>query len=204
GNPQLELQEKRVIDSGCSRHMNGNILEEFQQPEFEGYRPKTSNSVSEYISNEVKESTDAPLVKELVSDDKIEKKTIFPTVAKIKFVRPKQKEKPVKYAKMYSFDHLQAYCNYHQQQFKNHKMVKPVWNYNQRIMKKLMEDMLPLEVTLKEGKSQAENSVLFNDTECIVLSPNFKLTDESQVLLRVPRKNNMYRVDLKNIVPKEG
>ncbi|GJX22199.1 hypothetical protein Tco_0226644 [Tanacetum coccineum] len=30
------------------------------------------------------------------------------------------------------------------------------------------------------------------------------LTDESQVLLKVPRKNNMYSVDLKNIVPKGG
>ncbi|GKA07009.1 putative ribonuclease H-like domain-containing protein [Tanacetum coccineum] len=49
-----------------------------------------------------------------------------------------------------------------------------------------------------------KNSVLFNDTECIVLSPNFKLIDESQVLLRVPRKNNMYSVDLKNIIPKGG
>ncbi|GJV20016.1 putative ribonuclease H-like domain-containing protein [Tanacetum coccineum] len=49
-----------------------------------------------------------------------------------------------------------------------------------------------------------KNSVLFNDTECIVLSPNFKLINESQVLLRVPRKNNMYSVDLKNIVPKGG
>ncbi|GJT58947.1 ribonuclease H-like domain-containing protein [Tanacetum coccineum] len=49
-----------------------------------------------------------------------------------------------------------------------------------------------------------KNSVLFNDTECIVLSPNFKLTDESQVSLKVPRKNNMYSVDLKNIVPKGG
>ncbi|GJS78100.1 putative ribonuclease H-like domain-containing protein [Tanacetum coccineum] len=49
-----------------------------------------------------------------------------------------------------------------------------------------------------------KNSVLFNDTECIVLSPNFKLIDESQVLLRVPRKNNMYSIDLKNIVPKGG
>ncbi|GJR01582.1 putative ribonuclease H-like domain-containing protein [Tanacetum coccineum] len=72
-----------------------------------------------------------------------------------------------------------------------------------------MKDMLPLEVTLKEGKSQAEvqsklNSVLFNDIECIVLSLNFKLTDESHVLLKVPRKNNMYSVDLKNIVPKGG
>ncbi|GJR78967.1 putative ribonuclease H-like domain-containing protein [Tanacetum coccineum] len=49
-----------------------------------------------------------------------------------------------------------------------------------------------------------KNSVLFNDTECIVLSSNFKLTDESHVLLKVPRKNNMYSVDLKNIVPKGG
>ncbi|GJR11887.1 putative ribonuclease H-like domain-containing protein [Tanacetum coccineum] len=49
-----------------------------------------------------------------------------------------------------------------------------------------------------------KNSVLFNDIECIVLSPNFKLTDESHVLLKVLRKNNMYSVDLKNIVPKGG
>ncbi|GJV01105.1 putative ribonuclease H-like domain-containing protein [Tanacetum coccineum] len=49
-----------------------------------------------------------------------------------------------------------------------------------------------------------KNSVLFNDTKCIVLSPNFKLIDESQVLLRVLRKNNMYSVGLKNIVPKGG
>ncbi|GJZ05845.1 ribonuclease H-like domain-containing protein [Tanacetum coccineum] len=32
-----------------------------------------------------------------------------------------------------------------------------------------------------------KNSVLFTKTECLVLSPNFKLLDESQVLLRVPR-----------------
>ncbi|GJR32585.1 ribonuclease H-like domain-containing protein [Tanacetum coccineum] len=76
-------------------------LEEFQQPEFEGYGPKPSKSVSEDTSNEVRESPDAPLVKELVSDDKLEKKTVFPTVAKIEFVRPKQQEKPVKYAEMY-------------------------------------------------------------------------------------------------------
>ncbi|GKA06221.1 putative ribonuclease H-like domain-containing protein [Tanacetum coccineum] len=53
-------------------------------------------------------------------------------------------------------------------------------------------------------KCDKKNSALFNDIECIVLSPNFKLIDESQVLLRVPRKNNMYSVDLKNIVPKGG
>ncbi|GKF22812.1 hypothetical protein Tco_0075134, partial [Tanacetum coccineum] len=95
-------------------------LEEFQQPEFEGYGPKTNKSVSEDISNEVRESLDAPLVEELVLDDKLEKKTVFSTVAKIEFVRPKQQEKPirkpVKYAEMYSFDHMQADCNYHQRE----------------------------------------------------------------------------------------
>nr|GEX59537.1 ribonuclease H-like domain-containing protein [Tanacetum cinerariifolium] len=45
-----------------------------------------------------------------------------------------------------------------------------------------------------------KNSVLFTDTECLVLSPEFKLPDETQVLLRVLRENNMYNVDLKNIV----
>nr|GEU80560.1 putative ribonuclease H-like domain-containing protein [Tanacetum cinerariifolium] len=37
-----------------------------------------------------------------------------------------------------------------------------------------------------------KNSVLFTDTECLVLSPDFKLPDESQVMLRVPKENNMY------------
>nr|GEW06025.1 putative ribonuclease H-like domain-containing protein [Tanacetum cinerariifolium] len=46
-----------------------------------------------------------------------------------------------------------------------------------------------------------KNNVLFTDTKCLVLSLEFKLPDENQVLLRVPRENNIYNVDLKNIVP---
>ncbi|GJU05256.1 ribonuclease H-like domain-containing protein [Tanacetum coccineum] len=49
-----------------------------------------------------------------------------------------------------------------------------------------------------------KNYVLFTDTECLVLSPNFKLPDENQILLKVPRKDNMYSFDMKNIVPKES
>ncbi|GJX44228.1 ribonuclease H-like domain-containing protein [Tanacetum coccineum] len=45
-----------------------------------------------------------------------------------------------------------------------------------------------------------KNSVLFTETECLVLSPNFKLLDASQVMLRVPRQSNMYTFDLKNDV----
>ncbi|GJX81974.1 putative ribonuclease H-like domain-containing protein [Tanacetum coccineum] len=202
-----------------------------------------------------------------------------------------------------SFDHLQVDCNYHQKQFQNQRMVKPVWNNAQRVnhqnfAKKThpcaKKNMVPRAVLMKsglvsintarqgnpqidlqdkgvidcrcsrhmtekisylidyeeidggyvafgwnpkEGKiigkgtiktgnldfenvyfvrelkfnlfsvsqmCDKKNCVLFNDTECIILSPNFKLIDDSQVLLRVPRKNNMYSVDLKNIVPKIG
>ncbi|GJT25161.1 hypothetical protein Tco_0895098 [Tanacetum coccineum] len=49
-----------------------------------------------------------------------------------------------------------------------------------------------------------KNNVLFTDTECLVLSSDFKLLDESQVLLRVPRKDNIYSVDLKSVVPTRG
>ncbi|GJU09231.1 putative ribonuclease H-like domain-containing protein [Tanacetum coccineum] len=49
-----------------------------------------------------------------------------------------------------------------------------------------------------------KNIVLFTDTACVVLSPDFKLTDQSHVLLKVPRKDNMYNVDLKNVVPQGG
>ncbi|GJW74254.1 hypothetical protein Tco_0133624 [Tanacetum coccineum] len=44
-------------------------------------------------------------------------------------------------------------------------------------------------------------TVLFTETECLVLSPDFKLLNESQVLLRVPKQSNMYSFDLKNVVP---
>ncbi|GKB57310.1 hypothetical protein Tco_0913496, partial [Tanacetum coccineum] len=49
-----------------------------------------------------------------------------------------------------------------------------------------------------------KNYVLFTDTECLVLSPNFKLLDENQILLKVLRKDNMYSFDMNNIVPKES
>ncbi|GJV15476.1 putative ribonuclease H-like domain-containing protein [Tanacetum coccineum] len=49
-----------------------------------------------------------------------------------------------------------------------------------------------------------KNNVLFTNTKCLVLSSDFKLLDESQVLLRVPRKDNIYSVDLKSVVPTKG
>nr|GEU44530.1 putative reverse transcriptase, RNA-dependent DNA polymerase [Tanacetum cinerariifolium] len=53
-------------------------------------------------------------------------------------------------------------------------------------------------------KCMTRRIVFFTDIACVVLSPAFKLTDESHVLLKVPRKDNMYSVDLKNVVPQGG
>ncbi|GKD50547.1 hypothetical protein Tco_1279523, partial [Tanacetum coccineum] len=49
-----------------------------------------------------------------------------------------------------------------------------------------------------------KNKVLFTDTECLVLSPEFKLPDENQVLLKVLRQNNMYSFNLENVIPSGG
>ncbi|GJV21013.1 ribonuclease H-like domain-containing protein, partial [Tanacetum coccineum] len=49
-----------------------------------------------------------------------------------------------------------------------------------------------------------KNKVLFTDSECLVLSSKFKLSDENQVLLKIHRQNNMYSFNLENIVPSEG
>ncbi|GJW47180.1 putative ribonuclease H-like domain-containing protein [Tanacetum coccineum] len=45
-----------------------------------------------------------------------------------------------------------------------------------------------------------KNSVLFTDSECLVLGKEFKV-DDSHVLLRTPRQYNMYSINLNNIVP---
>nr|GFA08290.1 ribonuclease H-like domain-containing protein [Tanacetum cinerariifolium] len=62
----------------------------------------------------------------------------------------------------------------------------------------------PKEEELLVNELLKQNSVLFIDTGCFVLSLDFKLNDESRVLLKVPRRNNMYTFDMKNIVPKES
>ncbi|GJT01342.1 putative ribonuclease H-like domain-containing protein [Tanacetum coccineum] len=134
GNPQIDLQDQGVIDSGCSRHMTGNMsyLTDFEEIDG-GYVAFRGNPKGGKITS-----------RGTIKTSNLDFENVY-------FVRDLQ---------FNLFSVLQM-CD-------------------------------------------KKNSVLFNDTECIVLSPNFKLTDESHVLLKVPRKNNMYSVDLKNIVPKGG
>ncbi|GJU61470.1 hypothetical protein Tco_1243305 [Tanacetum coccineum] len=116
--------------------LSNSGLEEFQQSEFEGYGPKTSKSVSEKISKEVRESPDTSLVEKLVSDEILKKKTgSTDTVTKKGTLsqNPKGNQRNWNNQKsqqlgsdfmMYnkacfvcgSFDHVYAHCNYHQRE----------------------------------------------------------------------------------------
>ncbi|GJR76760.1 ribonuclease H-like domain-containing protein [Tanacetum coccineum] len=132
GNPQMDLQDQGVIDSGCLRHMTGNMSYLTDYKEIDGgYVAFGGNPKGGKITG-----------KGTIKSGNLDFENVY-------FVR---------------------------------ELKFNLFSVSQMCDKK--------------------NSVLFNDTKCIVLSPNFKLIDESQILLRVPRKNNMYSVDLKNIVPK--
>nr|GEU82240.1 putative ribonuclease H-like domain-containing protein [Tanacetum cinerariifolium] len=131
GNPQHALKDKGVIDSGCSRHIIGNMSYLFDFEEINGgYIAFGDNTKGSKISGKGKIR-----IGKLDFDD-------------------------VYFVKELTFN---------------------LFSVSQMCDKK--------------------NSVLFTYIECIILSPKFKLPDENQVLLRVPRENNMYNVDLKNIVP---
>ncbi|GJS78159.1 hypothetical protein Tco_0728040 [Tanacetum coccineum] len=47
------------------------------------------------------------------------------------------------------------------------------------------------------GKGRIRHKVLFTETECLVVSPDFKMPDENQILLKVPRQHNIYSFDMK-------
>ncbi|GJZ38649.1 hypothetical protein Tco_0585212 [Tanacetum coccineum] len=114
-------------------------------PKFKGYGPKTSKSVSEEILNEVRESLDASLVEEFVLDDKLEKKTVFPTVAKINFVKPQQQEKPVR---------KPANCNYHQRErvVSGSNYTRVNYNYSaKKVHPSAQRNMTPRAVLMKNG-----------------------------------------------------
>ncbi|GKF73370.1 hypothetical protein Tco_0219702, partial [Tanacetum coccineum] len=129
GNPQQDLKNKRVIDSGCSRHMTGN------RSYFTDYEEIGEGFVA--------------------FGGKITGKGKIKT-GKLDF-------EDVYFVKGLKFN---------------------IFSVSQMCDKK--------------------NSVLFTNIECVVLSPDFKVTNESHVLLKVPRKDNMYIVNLKNVVPQGG
>nr|GEV91560.1 hypothetical protein [Tanacetum cinerariifolium] len=157
--------------------LSNSGLEEFQQPEFEIYEPKTSKSICEDIPNEVKEYPDAPLVKDRMLDNK-DCLAESPVV-----VHPQKVQEDQGYVDSGCSRNMIGNMSY-------------------------LSDFKEFDGGYVTGEEQMmcdkKNSVLFIDTGCFVLSLNFKLTDKSQVLLKVLRRINMYNVDMKNIVPIES
>nr|GFA88053.1 putative ribonuclease H-like domain-containing protein [Tanacetum cinerariifolium] len=48
-----------------------------------------------------------------------------------------------------------------------------------------------------------KNKVFFTDGECLVLTKEFQLPDESQVVLRIPRRHDLYTFNLLDIQPEQ-
>ncbi|GJT17990.1 putative ribonuclease H-like domain-containing protein [Tanacetum coccineum] len=117
--------------------LSNSGLEEFQQPEFEGYGPKSSKTVSEYISNEG---------------------------------HPQKEDR----------GYVDSGCSMHM-------------TGNMSYLSDFKE-FIGGDVTFGVGANSGK----------ITSKGTLKTADESQVLLKVPRKNNMYSVDIKNIIPKES
>ncbi|GJW03396.1 putative ribonuclease H-like domain-containing protein [Tanacetum coccineum] len=127
-NPHRSLQNKGIIDSGCSRHMTGN------KAYLADYGPVAFGGSKGYITSKGK----------------------------------------IKTGKL---------------DFEDVSFVKELQHFNLFSVSQMCDK---------------KNKVLFTDSECLVLSPDFKLPDENQILLKVPRQNNMYSFNLENIIPLGG
>nr|GEZ85752.1 ribonuclease H-like domain-containing protein [Tanacetum cinerariifolium] len=162
-----------------------------------------------------KNSFSSLIIEDWISDDesevefepKVEDKTVRPSIKKIKFVKPASEKVEKTKRATYS----------RKSKRKKELLTVVALDGKGRISRKgkiktgtLDFDDVYFYKELKYNlfsvsqMCDKKNNVLFTDTECLVLSFNFKLLDESQVLLRVPRKDNIYNVDLKSVVPTGG
>ncbi|GJX11129.1 putative ribonuclease H-like domain-containing protein [Tanacetum coccineum] len=184
--------------------------EEFQQPEFEGYEPKTSNNVSKDTSNEVRESPDAQMVEKLVLDDK-ERVVSGNNYTSMNYNYSAKKAHPSAHRNMAPRAVLMKTglrsLNTARPVNTGHPQKEDQGYVDSGCSRHMTGNMSYLS-DFKEfdggydtfGGGAKEGKITGKGT----LKTDFKLADKSKVLLKVPRKNNMYIVDIKNIVPKES
>ncbi|GKA36240.1 putative ribonuclease H-like domain-containing protein [Tanacetum coccineum] len=90
---------------------------------------------------------------------------------------------------------------------KGNAVKASAWQSKQDLKDKgVIESGCSRHMTRKQNpKSNIIKREIDEDLVCLcVFIQYFKLTDESHVLLKVPRKDNMYSVDLKNVIPQGG
>ncbi|GJT02274.1 putative ribonuclease H-like domain-containing protein [Tanacetum coccineum] len=134
GDPQVDLKDTRIFDSGCSRHMTGNKSYLLDYQDYDGgFVAFAGSSKGGRITGRGK-----------IKTGKLDFEDVY-FVKKLKF--------------------------------------------NLFIVSQMCDK---------------KNSVLFTEIKCLILSFDFKLPDENQVMLKIHRKDNMYSFDLKNVVPSKG
>ncbi|GKA21691.1 putative ribonuclease H-like domain-containing protein, partial [Tanacetum coccineum] len=160
------------------------------------------------LKNAAKENSNDSLVKEQVLEDtsifvesslNVDKETVF-LDKKIKFVKPKNHEKPVKksvrYNEMYrsqspSFDHVQAHCKYHQKERmvygNNYNRVN--YNYTtNRTHPNAQRNMVPGAVLMKTGLKPFNTARTVNTAhpKSIILSAKPCFSKLAQSTIRRP------------------
>nr|GEW30922.1 putative ribonuclease H-like domain-containing protein [Tanacetum cinerariifolium] len=185
---------------------------------------------SEEEPNIVRKNDDALIIEEWVSDNKeedvsqpkIKKKTVRPSIAKIEFVKSKQQEKTTKKTVKQVAQHRQNTHNPRGNQRNWNNMMSQKLGSNFEMFNKACYvcgsfdhlqgnpqiDLQVQGVIASEcSRHMTENMSYLTDYEEIdkgyVAFPG-NPKGEKIIGKRVHRKNNMYSVDLKNIVPKEG
>ncbi|GJX83023.1 putative ribonuclease H-like domain-containing protein [Tanacetum coccineum] len=164
-------------------------LEEFQQPEFQGYGPKATKSVYVNTSTKVKTTPPTPIVN-------IAKAQAVNTTKPKAVNTARQNSTVVNAVRANQANAIKASACWVWRPTKPDSVSITLKKYNYIdargrsksvmawISRSLMEDILPLVEESDEERSlvkmrDKKNCVLFTDTACFVLSPDFKLPDES-------------------------
>ncbi|GJY05706.1 putative ribonuclease H-like domain-containing protein [Tanacetum coccineum] len=172
-------------------------LDEFTDPEFkvEGSEEskQESNIVCDKKSNDSKENYDDSLVKEQVPEDtssfvasplNVDKETVFLANKKKEFVKPKNHKKPVK-----------------------NSVRSKSWDDSRHMTRNIayLLDFKEFDEGYVTFRGGAHGGRISSKGTLKTDSHDFEdLPDETQILLKITRKDNMYSFDMKNIVPKES
>ncbi|GJS79029.1 ribonuclease H-like domain-containing protein [Tanacetum coccineum] len=125
--------------------LSNSGLKEFQQPEFEGYGFKANKSVCENSLNEIKKTTDAPIIEDWVSDCDEDESEVRVLESDNVQQKPKQANQPRKVSENPSLNHLIKDCDFHDKKMvqkpvlnnvkkgTGQREVRPVWNNAMRV-----------------------------------------------------------------------
>ncbi|GKB79145.1 ribonuclease H-like domain-containing protein [Tanacetum coccineum] len=226
-NNNLKIYEPEIGESKQKKFVNEPIVGE---PTVKKHVVETSEAKANADKPKaVRKNNGAPIIEDWVFDSeeedvpqaRIQKKTVKPSFAKIEFVKSKEQVKPSRKTTVKQGQKVvvnaakpKAVLNGVKGNQVNAVKASACWEKGvidsgcSRHMTGNMSYLTDFEEidggyvafggNPKGGKITGRGTIKTGNLDFE------NLTDESHVLLKIPRKNNMYSVDLKNIVPKGG